>query len=64
MEELSFEALNNTKFVLPQSEILERSEVRCSEASLRELYASSMERRRKVQDGIISIGVERAGSLV
>ena len=35
-----FEALNNTKFALPQSEILERSEVRRSEASLRELCTS------------------------
>ena len=28
MEKLSFEALNTTKLSLPQSEILERSEVR------------------------------------
>ena len=35
-----FEALNNTWFALPQSEILERSEVRRSEASLRELCTS------------------------
>ena len=58
--------MNNTKFALPQSEILERSEVRRSEASLRELFTSwsSMERRGKVQGGIISIGVDRARSLV
>ena len=30
-EEIVFEALNNTKLALPQSEILERSEVRLSE---------------------------------
>ena len=35
-----FKELNNTKFALPQSEILERSEVRRSEASLRELCTS------------------------
>ncbi len=40
MEELSFEALNNTKFALPQSEILERSEVKRSVASLREMFTS------------------------
>ena len=34
------EFFNNTKFALPQSEILERSEVRRFESSLRELCTS------------------------
>ena len=35
-----FEALNNTRFALPQSKISEKSEVRRSVASLRDLFTS------------------------
>ncbi|MPC12663.1 hypothetical protein E2C01_005367 [Portunus trituberculatus] len=40
MEELSFEALNTTKFSLPQLEISENSEVRRFVASLHDLLIS------------------------
>ena len=40
MEELRFEALNNSKFALPQSETLERSEIMNSVAFLIDLFTS------------------------
>ena len=64
--------MNNTKFALPQSEILERDQklgvlrLPCVSCVLPEgLVVYRKERKsRKVQGDIISIGVDKARSLV
>ncbi len=54
-----FEALKETKFFLPQSEMIERSKVKLSVASFLDVSWLSLKGCGIVQSGVIGTGVDR-----